>query len=120
MAEGSSEKENKMNLRILTLMQFARKAGKLVSGYSACERAMHKKEIELLILAADSSERTRDKMKKLALSAGISGAVIETGSQQEISSALGLSVTGVFGIIDKNFAGKIMEYWLSETERRIN
>ena len=109
-----------MNLRILTLMQFARKAGKLVSGYSACERAMHKKEIELLILAADSSERTRDKMKKLALSAGISGAVIETGSQQEISSALGLPVTGVFGIKDKNFAGKIMEYWLSETERRIN
>ncbi len=29
-----------MNPKILTLMQFARKAGKLVSGFNACERAM--------------------------------------------------------------------------------
>ncbi len=67
----------------------------------------------------DSSERTREKMKKMAANSDISTSVIETGSQQaEISSALGLPLTGVFGIKDKNFAGKIMEYWLSETERR--
>jgi|ADurb_Gly_01_Slu_FD_contig_101_133500_length_794_multi_2_in_0_out_0_2 ribosomal protein L7Ae-like RNA K-turn-binding protein len=118
MAERLSEKENKMNPRILTLMQFARKAGKLVSGFNACERAIGNKDIFLLILAMDSSERTREKMKKIAANADISSSVIETGSQQEISSALGLPLTGVFGIKDKNFAGKIMEYWLSETERR--
>ena len=118
MAERLSEKEKKMNPRILTLMQFARKAGKLVSGFNACERAIGNKDIFLLILAMDSSERTREKMKKIAANADISSSVIETGSQQEISSALGLALTGVFGIKDKNFAAKIMEYWLSETERR--
>ena len=107
-----------MNPKILTLMQFARKAGKLVSGFNACERAIDKKDIFLLILALDSSERTREKMKKMAANSVISTSVIETGSQAEISSSLGLPLTGVFGIKDKNFAGKIMEYWLSDTERR--
>ena len=107
-----------MNPRILTLMQFARKAGKLVVGTNACERAIGRKEVFLLILAQDNSERTKNKMKQIAGAAKNSLEVIETGTQEEISSALGLSLTGIFGIKEKHIAGKIMEYWLSETERR--
>ncbi|MEN6444484.1 MAG: ribosomal L7Ae/L30e/S12e/Gadd45 family protein [Candidatus Cloacimonas sp.] len=107
-----------MNPKIITLMQFARKAGKLVSGFDACERSLNKKNIALVILAEDSSERTKEKIKKYAETTGNRNKIIETGNQIEISAALGLPLTGVFGITDKSFAGKIMEYWLSETERR--
>ena len=107
-----------MNPKILTLMQFARKAGKLVSGFNACERAIDKKDIFFFFLALDSSERTREKMKKMGAIPGVSPLVRERGSQAGISSALGWPLTGVVGIKDKNFAGKIMEYWLSDTERR--
>ena len=47
-------------------MQFARKAGKLVVGTDACERAIGRKEVFLLILAQDNSERTKNKMKHIA------------------------------------------------------
>jgi ribosomal protein L7Ae-like RNA K-turn-binding protein len=40
--------------------------------------------------------------------------IILTGSQKEISYALGLPITGVFGVSDKNFAAKILEYWKAE------
>ncbi|MDI3504127.1 MAG: hypothetical protein PWP64_1063 [Candidatus Cloacimonadota bacterium] len=97
--------------QILNLMQFARKAGQLVAGTDACLRAMHRKHIHLIVFASDSSERT---IKRVNLEIKDSGAklpVISFGSQAELSMALGLHKTGVFGISDKNFAAKIMEYW---------
>lgn len=97
--------------KILNLMQFARKAGKLTAGVEACLRGMHRKHIHLIVIAADSSERT---VKKVNFEINASGAklpVISFGSQEELSIALGLHQTGVFGISDKNFAAKIMDYW---------
>jgi len=103
-----------MNNKILVLMQFARKAGKLVSGMDACERALNHQLIKLLIVAGDSSQRTKAALQRKLQNLTNPVKLIETGTQQEISNALGLAVTGVFGISDKNFAAKIMEYWQAE------
>lgn len=103
-----------MNDKILTLMQFARKAGKLVSGMDACERALNHQLLRLLIVAEDSSERTKATITRKVENLTVPVKMIFTGTQKEISYALGLPVTGVFGISDKNFAAKMMQYWQAE------
>jgi len=97
--------------KILNLMQFARKSGKLVAGIDACLRGLHRKHIHLIVIATDSSERT---IKRVNHEVGLNSSklpVITFGEQIELSTALGLPKTGVFGISDKNFAAKIIEYW---------
>ncbi len=103
-----------MDLRILNLMQFARKAGKLVSGTDACARALNHQLLSLLIIAEDSSERTKTNIQRKVAGQKSPVKMIITGSQKEISYALGLPVTGVFGISDKNFAAKIKQYWQAD------
>lgn len=97
--------------RILNLMQFARKAGKLVGGVEACLRGMHHKHIHLIVITADTSERTVSRVRYEIQENGNKLQMIQAGSQAELSAALGLPLTGVFGISDKNFAAKIAEYW---------
>nr|MDK2851270.1 hypothetical protein [Candidatus Cloacimonadota bacterium] len=99
--------------KILNLMQFARKAGKLEAGIDACMRGLHRKHIHLIVIAADSSDRTIKKVINAARAYSQKLPVITFGEQIELSTALGLPKTGVFGISDKNFAAKIFEYWQS-------
>ncbi len=103
-----------MDLRILNLMQFARKAGKLIAGTDACARALNHHLLSLLIIAEDSSDRTKTNIQRKVDGLNSPVKMIITGSQKEISYALGLPVTGVFGISDKNFAAKIKQYWQAE------
>ena len=44
--------------RIINLMQFARKAGKMVSGTDACLRDLRKNNLKLIIIAEDTSPKT--------------------------------------------------------------
>ncbi len=103
-----------MNSRILNLMQFSRKAGKLVPGLDACVRGINHNVIRLIIMAEDTSVRTQNNLVKANSNNPSPVKIIITGTQQEISYALGLPITGVFGISDKNFAAKILEYWKAE------
>lgn len=115
MAEEARKKQaqqmTELNPKILNLMQFARKAGKLVAGVDACTRGMHHRHIHLIVIAADTSERTVERIRNEIKAGGNKLLIILAGEQAEISSALGLPITGVFGISDKNFAAKMIEYW---------
>lgn len=103
-----------MNNKILNLMQFSRKAGKMVSGLDACLRGINHHILRLVIVAEDTSARTQNSLIRANNSNPNPVKIIVTGTQKEISYALGLPVTGVFGISDKNFAAKILEYWKAE------
>ncbi len=103
-----------MNTKILNLMQFARKAGKVVSGLDACIRGLNRHVLHLVVVAEDTSVRTQNTILRANESCPTPVKIITTGKQKEISDALGLPTTGIFGISDKNFAAKIMEYWLAE------
>ena len=93
--------------KMTTLMQFARKAGKLVSGYDACLRALHQHKLYLVLLAEDTAPRTCRGIE-LALSENPTAVpVLKAGFQEELSQALGLPKSGVFGIGDKQFATAI-------------
>ncbi|MCD8480073.1 MAG: ribosomal L7Ae/L30e/S12e/Gadd45 family protein [Candidatus Cloacimonetes bacterium] len=99
--------------KIMNLMQFARKAGKLASGTDACLRGLHHKHIHLIIIATDTAQRTVSRVKNDLNEAGNKVMMIQLSSQEELSAALGLPLTGVYGISDKNFAAKMIEYWQS-------
>ncbi len=96
--------------RILNLMQFARKAGKLVAGSDATLRALHRHKLYLIIVASDTAERTVKRMENHLKRNDLTVPIIRFGNQSDISNALGLPLTGVFGIYDKQFADKMLEY----------
>ncbi len=99
-----------LNRKIMALLQFARKAGKLIHGYETCKKHIQNRKIDLLVLAGDLSAQTRTKIVKSAQIAESRIPIKEFSTQEELGSALGLPYTGIIGILDKNFAGKILSY----------
>ncbi len=96
--------------KIVNLMQFARKAGKLISGAEACLRAMTGRGLHLIIIAADTAPRTISRITNATVEKSSRIPVIQISTQVEMSTALGLPVTAIFGIRDKQFAAKMLEY----------
>lgn len=94
--------------RILNLMQFARKAGKLEAGIEACIRALHRNHIHLMIIADDTAERTEKRVRE-TLKEFDDIPLIKGGEKLSISQALGLPETTVYGICDPNFASRMLQ-----------
>lgn len=103
-----------MKDKIITLMQFACKAGKLIHGFEACQRGLHHNLIKVLIVAEDISERTMKTLEGINRSLDHPVKMISLGSKEELSAALGLPESGIFGISDRNFASRIIAYWQAE------
>lgn len=97
--------------RILNLMQFARKAGKLKGGTDACLRELHQRHLYLIIIAKDAAERTHSRINYELSASGQKIQIISFSEREILSAALGMPLTAVFGISDKNFANKMIEYW---------
>ena len=112
-AKKQGQEEMSNEAKIINLMQFARKAGKLSTGVDACMRELHHKHIHLIVIASDTAERTANRVKHELRELNSRIMTISISSQSELSAALGLPLTGVFGISDKNFAAKMIEYWQS-------
>ncbi|HNZ06869.1 MAG TPA: ribosomal L7Ae/L30e/S12e/Gadd45 family protein [Candidatus Cloacimonadota bacterium] len=93
--------------KMTTLMQFARRAGKLISGYDACLRAMHQHKLYLVLLAEDTAPRTCRGIDHALNENQIAIPLMRAGNQTDLSQALGLPKSGVFGIGDKQFAKAI-------------
>ena len=93
--------------KMTTLMQFARRAGKLISGYDACLRAMHHRKLYLVLIAEDTAPRTCRGIEQALNENQIAIPLLRAGNQTDLSQALGLPKSGVFGIGDKQFASAI-------------
>ena len=104
------EKEQK----ILTLLQFARKAGMVVHGSDACIRSINHGKLHFIVLAADLSQNSTNKLLRIKEETQSNVRIISLLTQNEISSALGLPITGIIGLTDKRFAVKILEYWTAD------
>jgi ribosomal protein L7Ae-like RNA K-turn-binding protein len=96
--------------KALTILQFARKAGKLIYGAEACKKGLEHGNIRLLLLTKDIAGNSKDKMMTALDNAIIQIPVKQFSSQEELSSALGLPWTCIVGILDNHFAAKILEY----------
>lgn len=105
------EAETDNEQKILTLLQFARKAGSLVYGFEACKKEISHGKVRLLLLTHDVSDNTKEKIMRFLAEFGSNVPILEYGTQQELSAALGLPWTAIIGILDNNFAGKILSYY---------
>ncbi|MCB5284767.1 MAG: ribosomal L7Ae/L30e/S12e/Gadd45 family protein [Candidatus Cloacimonetes bacterium] len=101
---------HELTRKIINLMQFARKAGKLISGADACLRELHSRGLRLIIIATDTAQRSAARIEAAVQQAGSSVSILRLGTQQELSAALGVPITGIYGITDKQFATRMLEY----------
>jgi len=84
------------------MLGLCQRAGKAASGDTAVELALKKRKAEMLILAADASERTQEKFLELATRAGVPHCRV--GTRDELGSALGKAHRAAVVVQSKDFA----------------
>ena len=96
-----------INNKVYGLLGLATKAGKIIFGTESCLDMIYKKKVKLIIVAEDSSERTKDKFKKL--STGYKIPIIIAGNIEELSKAIGKSNKAILGIEEPNLSSEIQK-----------
>ena len=92
---------------MLGLIGLAMKAGKICFGADSVEEEIKKRKVKLLIIANDSSERTKNKFINICKKYKIP--VITDGDIENLSKAIGKSNKAIIGVKDFNFANSIQK-----------
>ncbi len=96
-----------INKKILGLIGLSARARKVSYGADSVEEQIKKKKVYLVIIAKDSSERTKDKFKKLCEEFQVPMII---GEEIKImSNAIGKSNKAVIGIEEINLANEIQK-----------
>ena len=95
------------NKKILGLIGLAARARKIYFGADSVELAIQKKKVQLVIIAMDASDRTKDKFKKVCGEQKIP--IIIEGEIAILSKAIGKSNKAIIGIEDINLAKEIQK-----------
>ena len=96
-----------INKKILGLIGISAKAGKVDFGADSVESQIKKRKTNLVIIAEDSSDRTKDKFKKLCINYNIP--YIICGQIEELSKAIGKVNKAIIGIKDLNLSKEIQK-----------
>ena len=92
-----------MNIRKeLSLLGLATKAGKVVSGEFATEKAVKGRTAYLVLIAEDASENTRKKFRDMCTYYKVP--FYNIGSKEELGTAIGKDYRASLGVTDENFA----------------
>ena len=97
------------NSRILGLIGLAARARKVSFGADSVELEAQKNKVYLIILAQDSSTRTKEKFQKISEKYNIP--IIITQTIEELSKAIGKSNKAILGIEDNNLASEIQKIY---------
>lgn len=89
-----------------SMLGLCQRAGKAVSGDLAVEQALRRRKADLLLLAEDASERTREKFLKLAEQASVR--CFSVGDRADLGSALGKAGRAVVAIQSRDFTKGII------------
>lgn len=95
------------NNKILGLIGLAARARKISFGADSVELQAQKRKVYLIILAQDSSERTKDKFQKISEKCKIP--IIITQTIETLSRAIGKNNKAILGIEDVNLAKEIQK-----------
>lgn len=95
------------NKKILGLIGLAARARKICFGADSVELEMKKRKVYLVIVAKDSSDRTKDKFKKICKEQEIPMMIEE--KIEILSKAIGKSNKAIIGIEDSNLASEIQK-----------
>ncbi len=96
-----------INRKILGLIGLAARARKISYGADSVEEHIKNKKVYLVIVANDSSERTKDKFKKICEECQIPMIIGE--KIESISKAIGKSNKAIVGIEEINLANEIQK-----------
>ncbi|KKM11798.1 hypothetical protein SY88_06300 [Clostridiales bacterium PH28_bin88] len=99
-----------MKSEIKTLLGFAQRAGKVISGEVATRIQLskrRKRRLKLLILAEDTAPEVQRQYMALAQKQGV--AMLVAGRKEELGLAIGKSPRAIVGIWDEHFARLIIE-----------
>lgn len=88
------------------MLGLCQRAGKVASGDVAAELALRKGKADLVILAADASERTREKYLHLAAQAGTR--CYSVGTREDLGDALGKAHRAAIVIQSRDFSRGII------------
>lgn len=94
-----------MKDKLLTLLGFARRSGKLVSGTEAVKDALKHRRIHFLYVACDSSESSQFGLRHLSENVPVCRAF----SREELTQASGMQNRNFFGITDKQMAKAMLQ-----------
>lgn len=104
--------KNMENNKLLSLLGFAQKAGKLATGDETCEIYLRRKKVKLILLASDAAENTLEKWQRAGAVHKVPVYVI--GDRESLSEAIGKVNRTVLAVLDSGFA-KQMEKLMRES-----
>lgn len=93
--------------KIYGLLGIAAKAGKVISGFDCIQDNIKKKQVNLIIVAKDTSEKTQKEMRFACGKYGIP--LIVFGNIEGNSHAIGKKNRALIGICDSGLAKKFLE-----------
>jgi ribosomal protein L7Ae-like RNA K-turn-binding protein len=96
-----------INNKILGLIGLAARARKICFGADSVELQIKKKKVYLVIVAKDSSARSKDKFKSICEECNVP--IIIEGEIETLSKAIGKSNKAIIGIEDINLASEIQK-----------
>ena len=97
------------NSKILGLIGLAARARKVSFGADSVELEAQKNKVYLIILAQDSSSRTKEKFQKISEKYNIP--IIITQTIEDLSKAIGKNNKAILGIGDINLASEIQKIY---------
>lgn len=100
--------DNSYKMKTLSMLGFARRAGRLSMGHDMAEQALLKNKAKLLLFCSDASPRLVAEFEKTIEKHSIHITVIKTAfTMDEIHFGIGYKA-GVMTVNDKNFSDKII------------
>lgn len=94
-----------MKNKLMTMLGFAKKAGKIASGEGITLENIKKNKALVVVLATDASPATAKRIKDKAAYRNIM--VVEFLNRKEIGKAIGVDERVVISVIDQGFANSI-------------
>ena len=97
-----------MESKILTLLGFASKAGRLSFGFASSLEAVNKKKSKLLLVASDISEKSKKEIRFAAEKNGVEIINLQSTDTNTLSHSVGRNC-GIISVNDDSFASAVAE-----------
>jgi ribosomal protein L7Ae-like RNA K-turn-binding protein len=94
-----------MDDRLLGLLGLARRAGRITHGYDAVLREIAARKAALVLLSADASARTAEKMRRACQENGTRIVTLKQ-TMEQVGKAIGAKETAVAALTDRSFADR--------------
>lgn len=93
--------------KILSLLGFAKKAGKLVCGSNAVLRSILSGDAYIVIVAEDAGNSVKEKFKRLCIENDVKFYIF--GKEKELECAVGEENKVIYSVVEAGFANKLIQ-----------